>query len=295
MSQLPKATHTGTLKIGNAQIPCAILEDGRRLLTQQGFLKAIGRARSAKGGQGATVDKTPAFLAAKNLKPFISSDLLESTSPIVFRGVKGIKSFGYPADLLPKVCEVYLQARDAESLSSKQTHIAEQCDILMRGLAHIGIIALVDEATGFQELRDRKALQALLDKYLRKELAVWAKRFPDEFYQQMFRLRGWQWQGMKVNRPSVVGKYTNDIVYERLAPGILQELQKRNPKDPKGQRKSKHHQWLTKDIGNPALSQHLYAVIGLMRASSSWDQFKRMLQRGFPKKGENLEIPLDNE
>src|SRR5262249_27410982 len=63
---LPQATHAGDLEFGSIMIPCANLPDGRRLLTQQGFLRAIGRARSAKGGQGATqgVDRPPAFLAA---------------------------------------------------------------------------------------------------------------------------------------------------------------------------------------------------------------------------------------
>jgi len=162
----------------------------------------------------------------------------------------------------------------------------------MRGLAHVGIIALIDDVTGYQEIRDRLALQAILDAYLRKELAAWAKRFPDEFYQQMFRLRGWQWQGMSINRPSIVGKYTNDLVYERLAPGILEELQNRNPKDEKGRRPARHHQWLTQDVGHPALAQHLHAVIGFMRASTKWDQFYRLLQRAFPKKGQTIELPL---
>jgi hypothetical protein len=65
-----------------------------------------------------------------------------------------------------------------------------------------------------------------------------------------------QWQGMSVNRPQIVGKYTNDIVYERLAPGILEELQERNPKDTRGERPVKHHQWLTEDIGHPALERY---------------------------------------
>ena len=138
------------------------------------------------------------------------------------------------------------------------------------------------------------ALQAILDQFLRKELAAWAKRFPDEFYQQIFRLRGWEWKGMKVNRPQVVAKYTNDFVYERLAPGILEELQRRNPKDGKGQRRSAHHQWLTEDVGDPALAQHLYAVIGLMRASNTWEQFKTMLVRAFPKRGNTLELRLED-
>ena len=88
-----------------------------------------------------------------------------------------------------------------------------------------------------------------------------------------------------MNRPSVVGKYTNDLVYERLAPELLTELEELNPKTDKGNRKAKHHQWLTEDVGHPALAQHLHAVIGFMRAWARWDQFYRLLQRAFPKKG----------
>ena len=70
-----------------------------------------------------------------------------------------------------------------------------QCEILAPALARVGIIALIDEATGYQEIRDRQALQQILDKYLLKEYAAWAKRFPDEFYKQIFKLRGWEWRG----------------------------------------------------------------------------------------------------
>jgi P63C domain len=101
------------------------------------------------------------------------------------------------------------------------------------------------------------------------------KRFPDEFYKEMFRLKGWEWLSICGKRPSVVGTYTNDLVYERLAPGILAELEGRNPKDERGNRRGKHHQLLTDDVGHPALAQHLHAVIGLMRAAGTWDQFYR--------------------
>ena len=293
VDKLPKATHEGILHIGDAAIPAAVLDNGQRVLTQSGFMRALGRARQAKGRQYYDSDvNMPAFLTAKNLKPYVSNELEVTSTQIEFQRVKGGRAFGYPAELLPKVCGVFLDAEEAGVLAHNQKHIAAKAHILIRGLAHIGITALVDEATGYQEIRDRLALQAILDAYLRKELAAWAKRFPDEFYQQMFRLRGWQWRGMSVNRPSVVGKYTNDIVYERLAPGILEELQQRNPKDKKGKRHAKHHQWLTEDIGHPALAQHLHAVIGFMRASSKWDQFYRLLQRAFPKKGHTIEMPL---
>jgi hypothetical protein len=291
--EILKASHEGPLHIGDVTIPCAVLEDGQRVLTQSGFMRALGRARQAKGRQYYKGDvNLPAFLTANNLKPFIPNELEVTSSQIEFRPINGGKAFGYRAELLPKVCDVFLEAEEAGELTHNQEHIAAKAKMLMRGLAHVGILALVDEATGYQEVRDRLALQKILDAYLRKELAAWAKRFPNEFYEQLFRLRGWQWRGMSVNRPSVVGKYTNDLVYERLAPGILAEMQKRNPKDDKGKRRDRHHQWLTEDVGHPALAQHLHAVIGLMRASSSWDQFYRMMQRAFPKKGETLELAL---
>lgn len=285
----PKATHTGELKIGITDIPCAVLQDGTRILTQWGFLRAIGRSGRPAAGRGSSIEKVAPFLDLDNLKPYISSELADSTKPIIFRLPSGNRAYGYRAELLPKVCEVYLQARDDSVLLQTQEKFARACEILMRGLAHVGIVALVDEATGYQEIRDRLALQSILDAYLRQELAAWAKRFPDEFYQQIFKLRTWHWRGMKVNRPQVVAKWTNDIVYERLAPGILEDLQSRNPVE-NGRRRGRHHQWLTGDVGHPALAQHLHAVIALMKASDSWDQFKRMLDRVYPKQGQTLAL-----
>ena len=288
------------LVIGDIEIDCYVLEDRARVLTQGGFLTAIGRAEKAKGGYGVKrrrVDDPPSFLAARNLIPFISKDLIKSTAPIPFRSRR--IGYGYRAELLPQVCEVYLQARDSGCLLPSQVHIAQRADILMRGLATVGIIALVDEATGYQEIRDRKALQIILDKYLLAERAKWAKRFPDEFYKEIFRLRDWEWQGMKVNRPSVVGHYTNDIVWDRLAPGVHEELKRLNPKTERGRRKSLHHQWLTEDIGHAVLQKHLNGVIVLMRSvvrsKGGWDEFRRRLQRVFPKINTNLDLPLEDE
>jgi hypothetical protein len=289
---VPRATHVGEIHIGETSIPCAVLDDGTRLLTQEGFLKAIGRSGKPAAGRGSSVEKIAPFLALENLKPFIDEDLASSTFPVIFQSVTGSKAYGYKAELLPKVCEVYLKARDAGVLMKNQLRFAKACDILIRGLAHVGIVALVDEATGYQEVRDRLALQEILDKFLRKEFAAWAKRFPDEFYQQIFRLRHWQWRGMKVNRPQIVAHYTKDLVYARLAPGILTELEIRNPKDEKGHRKARHHQWLTDDIGHPALAQHLYGVLGLMRIAETWDQFVRMVDKAYPRRGDTLQLDL---
>jgi hypothetical protein len=290
---MPYATHEGVIAIGEIELPCAVLNTGQRVLTQSGFMRALGRARQAKGRQYYKGNANlPAFLTAQNLAPFVSGMLEVASSQIEFVSKNGQRAFGYADDLLPEVCDVFIRADRRGVLKANQTHIADRAHIIMKGLAHTGIAGLIDEATGYQEVRDKNALQAILDKYLRRELAAWAKRFPDEFYREMFRLRGWRWRGMSVNRPSVVGKYTNDLVYERLAPGILSELEARNPKGHSGSRRGRHHQWLTEDVGHPALAQHLHAVIGLMRASAAWDGFYRMMNRAFPKKGQTIELPL---
>ncbi len=124
-----------------------------------------------------------------------------------------------------------------------------------RGLSVVGIIALIDEATGYQEVRDRDALRQIFEGYFRQELAAWVKRFPDQFYREIYKLRGWPWSGMGKNRYSVVAHYTKDLIYERLAPGVLEEMEKRNPKTETGKRQSKHHQWLSEDLGIPKLQE----------------------------------------
>jgi hypothetical protein len=297
-SDLPRATHDGPLELAGTEIIAAVLPNGKRLLSQGTFLRAIGRSRTPKAGTGGMiVDGLPFFLAAEQLRPFISEELRLSTTPIMFRLVSGQRAVGYGAELLPMVCEVYLKLRDdcaakRQSVPKGVQHIVAACDALMRGLAHVGIIALVDEATGFQDTRDRQALQAILDAFLRKEFAAWAKRFPDEFYEHIFRLRGWQWKGRKVNPPQAVAAYTKDLVYARLAPGILKQLEERNPVAENGRRKVKHHQWLTEDVGHPALSQHLYAVIGFMRAAQTWNQLVNNLDVAFPKRGDTLKMPF---
>ena len=295
----PKATHDGTLSIMGRDIECAVLEDGRRVLSQQSFMAAIGRTgkpvRAEQSGPDGTSFTTPVFLAADNLIPFTGEDLRSPSRHIVYRTKSGKRAFGYEARLLPLVCDVYLAARKAGVLTEKQTHIADACEILVRALAQTGIVALVDEATGFQEVRDRKALQAILDRYLRHEFAAWAKRFPDEFYKEMFRLKGWTWKTLEPSKgPRCVAQYTKDIAYERLVPGVLEELERRNPVQGSGRRKAKHHQLFTEDIGHPALSQHIHAVTAIMRISHEWEGFMRHLDRAFPKRGHSIQLDFDD-
>ena len=292
-SDVPRAVFgspDSPLRIGDLEIPCYVLDDNRRVLIQRGMITALDMSQGTAGRGGG--DRLARFVNTKGISRFVSDQLHDViTKPIRFRAGGGT-GYGYEATVLADLCNAVLDARQAGNLHYQQEHIADRCEMLVRAFAKLGIVALVDEATGYQEVRDRLALQAILDKYLRDELAAWAKRFPDEFYQQIFRLRGWIWRGMAVNRPQVVAHYTNDIVYERLTDGIMEELEKRNPRTKNGYRPAKHHQWLTEDVGHPALAQHLYAVIGLMRLSPDWETFMDFMDRAYPKRDTTLKFPM---
>lgn len=291
---LPKASHEGFIKLGNKSIPVAVLEDGTRLLTQQGFLQALGRARSAKGGQGSTVDGVIPFLAASNLKPFVTKELKESTKPFRFRSLSGTSAFGFKAELLPQVCEVYLDAKDEKALHSTQDKIAVEAGIIIRGLARVGIVALIDEATGYQEIRDRLALAKILERYLMTEgYRKWERTFQVDYYKEIFRLRGWTFQPKSTARPQLIGKFTRNIVYDRLEAGILKRLDELNPKDPEsGKRKRKFFQFFTGDVGVPELKEHLSNVVFLMKASDDWQDFIDRLDRAKPRVGDTLKLPF---
>lgn len=285
-AEIPKATHEGVLHFGTLEIPCAVLEDGRRVITQSGFMVALGRARQAKGRQYYDADvNTPAFLTAKNLKPFISDELKVTSSQIEFRTLRGALAFGYLAELLPKVCDVFLDAEDAGALVISQQHIAAKAKLLIRALAHVGIIALVDEATGHQYERAKDALIEILEKFIAKELRPWVKTFPDEFYHQIFRLKGWKMSNNPHRRSPLFGKITNDLIYERLAPGVLAELKRVTPRDEKGKLKHKYFQRLSEDLGHPKLKEHFASALALMRIfdDGQWDDFYKAVTKALPK------------
>ena len=300
-----RATHDGSFLIGTRTITAAVLENRKRVLTQETFLKALDRAPKAKGGTGSRTmmeGGLPTFLVAENLAPFITDQVRQATTPVIYRNLGGQRTIGYDAELLPMVCEVYLRLRD-HALSIRDSQPGEYsrimglqgkviaaADILMRGLAHVGIIALVDEATGYQQERARDELNRILEAYISAELLSWTKRFPDEFFRQLYRLNGWQYIEGKHKRPRYVGSMINKLIYENLPPGVLPELKRLNPPDEGGRRKHCHHQLLTPHTGHPHLDKQVIEVTTLMRVSDDKPTFKKLFEKAFPKRGQQLPI-----
>jgi hypothetical protein len=276
LAKLPKATHEGEMDIGGTLISCAVLEGNKRVLTQSGFMLALGRARQAKGRQYYDSDvNLPAFLTAKNLKQFIPEQLLVTSSQIEFRTLSGTRAFGYSADLLPLVCGVFLDAQKAGVLTHNQKPIAEKALLLVRGLAHVGIIALVDEATGFQYERPRRELEEQLKKFISDALRKWVRTFPASYFENLCRLRGVELRP-DMRLPQYFGKVTNNLVYRRLAPGLVARLKQQRLEF--GKQSNKLHSWLSSDLGFPEVLIHLGTVVGVMKQHTNYEQFERALE-----------------
>jgi hypothetical protein len=296
--ELPKAIAEGTLIIGDLRISCAVLDDEKntRMLTQEGFLTAIGRAGKAKGGEGASIDGGAAFLRAKNLEPFISEELLEKARPIQFipwksPGYQG-RAFGYEATLLPDVCWVYDDAMMKDALLPSQRHIGEAARRFLRALTNYAITDLVDAATGFEDMRKRAAIEKIIEKYVEPSALPWIKMFDMDFYRHIYRLNGWAFDPEKTAKPGVIGHWTNDI-YDRLAPGVRPALHARVKRNAAGRPTQKLTQYLTPEEGKPRLRELLEGVKLLMRMSKDWSEFKNHLDEFYPKVGDTLQLPFN--
>ena len=200
---LPQAEYEGEFSLGGMPFACAVLPNGTRIITQAAFLRALGRSRSPKAGTGvlSTVDELPFFLQAEALKPFISEDLAMSTNPIFYRTMSGGRGVGYDARLLPQVAEVYLKFRDEmlrqkSEIPARYERMVTAADILMRALANVGIIALVDEATGFQRDRAATALARFLRSLSPRNFGLGWRHFPTSTTPSFFDCATWTFPGI---------------------------------------------------------------------------------------------------
>lgn len=283
MENIPKATHSGTWKIGeNAEIECYVMDNKERVLSLRGAARSMGLA----GGGGVALIRN---LNAQWISPYLTNELRdwlekanrnELTQYLTKRGGK-FTPFG--ADIFVDLCKAYVDAKhDGVLKMSSQIAVANKLYAIMAAFAKTGLSAIIDEVTGYQYDREQDELQKLLSKYVSEELMSWTKRFPDEFYKQMFRLKGWAYTG--TNRPKYVGKLTNQYIYDQLPEGVLQELKEKTPKN------KKLHQSLTESVGVPHLDKQLQKTIGLMQASDTWEEFEELLKKAMKQANRNNDL-----
>lgn len=306
---IPRAEYSGKLTIGDMFFPCSVLSDGTRILTQTDFMAGMGmyysgwvaKNRAIRSAEDPSAD-VPLFLAFKTLKPYVDKYLGDLQSiTVAYRTEAGSVASGIKAEIIPKICDVWLDADENEKLGKRQKLIAAKAKLMIRALAHVGIIALVDEVTGYQEHRTKDALTRILEQFIAKELQPYVPTFQGDYYREIYRLRGLEYPKDTVKRPQYFGSITNDIVYKRLAPGVLEELKRVTPRFLSGRHKHKLFQRLTQNKGYPKLREHLGAVVTMMQLSSSWHDFVAKLDRLRPRldveslaKGQQLSFDYDS-
>ncbi len=295
----------GDLPIIGHAVPCAVIViEGApvRLVSERDLVKSFGGKRGGshwlRAKDNPQSANLPPILSASNLQPFISGELREALAtryPYKVPGTVGFVAHGLRGELYPMICDVFLKARDAKGLLESQAELAVSADILMRALAHTGIIALIDEATGYQTKRAVDGLARILEAFIAKELQPYISTFPAEYYEHLFRLRGLDYKVDSVQRPQYFGYLTNDIVYRRLAPGVLSELKKVIERNKSGRPTHKYFQRLTANLGYPKLREHLGAAVAVMKLSSNYIDFVEKMDRIAPRYGQNWLLPFKED
>lgn len=284
------------LKIGDFELECYVLDNGQRVLSRTGMLKALGLSHGSAGGKGG--DRLASFAKGKRVSAFVDEGLTALIEkPIKFNSSRGTVAFGYEAEVLQKIVRAVTKAYLSGNLQAQQARIGQRAEMLDDAFSATGLIALVDEATGYLYAKERAkdSFQKFFEKFLRDKAAKWVKTFPDQFFEMLFRLHNLEWVDLK-KRPSFFGHNINDFVYSRIAPGVLDELRTRNPKKSDGNRKHRHHQYLSKDWGHPAIKEHIEGVMALARATRyNMPAFKKLLDNAYPKYGHTLKIEFPEE
>lgn len=277
------------LILGSLQLDCYVLNNGLRVFSGRGIQKALGN--TSQSG-----DWLKRFCSSDTLYPVFGmgeNSIVERVmNPVTFRrknaGGSQTITNAYEATFLIDLCSAILDARDSHLISDPA--VIGNAEMIIRAVAKVGIIALVDEATGYDKVKNqaKDALRKFLDTFIKTEASRWVKTFPDSFFEDIYKLRGWNWTNI-AQRPGVVGKMINDIVYERLGPSVRAQLEEINPSDGHGKRAKKHHQYLSTDVGLPALKEHLVSVHTLAKASRyNWGVFMQMLDEVHPRQYQQL-------
>ena len=246
----PFAKYQGQLQLGSSPVDCYVLDTSERVISLRATVKAIAGIETGKLGD---------YIGQQALKPYINSELiLGGTIEFNIPGTQLVGK-GITAENLLDICRAYVSAlADGVQLTDRQKEIAFKCGVLLSSCAKVGLIALIDEATGYQYERAQDALEVKINAFIADDLRDWEKTFPDELWEMFGRLTNWQ--GPLHSRPKWWGKLVMELIYDSLDSDVAEYLKSHKPPPRYGQN---YHQWFTQDFGLKKPIPHIYKVIGL--------------------------------
>ncbi|HJU17101.1 MAG TPA: P63C domain-containing protein [Stellaceae bacterium] len=278
----PFAKFRGVIELGGNPIDVYVLDTGERVLSMRGAVKAITRQDA-----GNLVE----YLSIQGLKDFVDKDLvLVGTKDFYIPGTQ-FRGRGITAEQFEAILTGYVKALHAGTLTTqRQRENAVACAILSTAFLRIGIIAQIDEATGYQYVRAEDALQIKLRAFIAEELREWEKTFPDELWEQFGRLTNWR--GGLHRRPKWWGHLVMELIYDALDPDIARYLKENKPKPYHGQN---YHQWFTADIGLKALIPHIYEIVGIAKTCHNMKELREKVAEHYGREAVQLTMYLPRQ
>ncbi len=273
--EMPYSLFKGNLTIGNFDMECHVLNNFKRVLTQRTMVRVLTTGRDSGN-----------LIPYLEGNPLIDKELILGEK-IPFKISKNLEANGYEATVLIDICDRYIELSERVEIKESQENLVRQSKAIIRACAKVGIIALIDEATGFQKYRKKQSLQLKLQAFIADEMQVWAKMFPDEFWFELARLEGIRYSPR--SRPLRWGRYIMMFVYDAIDSDVGKELRKKNPKP---HFLKNHHMWL-KEFGRDKVNNQIQQVIAIMKLCKNMEDFRRNFKKVFKKSSSQMELFAD--
>jgi len=259
----PKAIATGTLFDG--QLDVYVLDDGRRVLSQRGALRALRGKTSGPGNGdlGRLLARLPKRFADLAAVPEIEFDLPERGGAI-----------GREVDWFSDVLDAYVEAFMAGELKASQESIARNGHRIQRAVHKIGWTALVDEATGYQYHRHERALERAVKVMLRDQPGEWQLMWDQRVVQAFCSLYGHRFDGGTI--PQWLRSPMRKAYDFVMGSEVMVALKERNPEPSSST--SNHHSHFTPEA-DKLFREELRIMVAIMLDSRNpehfWQRFAR--------------------
>jgi hypothetical protein len=285
-TEIPVAITGAWLTVGDDdewyKVSCYVLNDGRRVISRTSALSAL-----AKSEERVTGGDLQRYL--RPVQDFLHVEIEDELVEFLLDNVTNKKVAGITAEFFLQICRAFVKASRAGVLHADvHNDIARNASAFLAACANVGLIALIDEATGYQYIRPEDALRVKLQAYLEEEMRPWQKTFPDELWVEFGRLTNWK--GNVQNRPKYWGHLVNELIYHYLDPDVCEWLKANAPAPRNGK---KYHQWLSEQYGLKKLLEHIWMVVGVASACQNMMELKYRMAQRFGRQPYQLMLFLD--